>query len=83
MKFSNRASSSYSNVSVIINLKFSVATFLNEEGKRDVIKACMMIAAADGDIDPSELKMVKKFGEALEMRSAEVKAIIDQVIIPA
>jgi uncharacterized tellurite resistance protein B-like protein len=61
----------------------SVATFLNEEGKRDVIKACMMIAAADGDIDPSELKMVKKFGEALEMRPAEVKAIIDQVIIPA
>jgi uncharacterized tellurite resistance protein B-like protein len=55
----------------------SAASFLNDEGKRDVIKACMMIAAADGDIDPSEVKMVEQFGQALEMRPSDVKQIID------
>ena len=55
----------------------SASSLLNDEGKRDVIKACMMIAAADGDIDPSEIKMVEQFGQALEMRPSEVKQIID------
>ena len=61
----------------------SVSALLNEEGKRDVIKACMMIAAADGDIDASEVKMVQKFGELLELRPADVKAIMDQITVPA
>lgn len=57
----------------------SAAHQLNEVGKRDVLKACMMIAASDGDIDPSEVKMVEQFGQALEMRPAEIKTIIEEV----
>ncbi len=53
-----------------------VAAYLNEEGKRDIIKSSMMIAAADGDIDPTEISMVENFGKALEMKPAEVRVII-------
>ena len=56
-----------------------VSSFLNDEGKRDIIKASMMIAAADGDIDPSEIRMVENFGRSLEMRPAEVKEIIAEI----
>lgn len=57
----------------------SAATYLNDEGKRDVLRACMMIAAADGDIDPSEVKMVEDFGRALEMRPSEIRQIIETI----
>lgn len=56
-----------------------VSAYLNDEGKADIIKASMMIAAADGDIDPTEISMVQNFGKALEMKPAQVKAIIDSV----
>jgi uncharacterized tellurite resistance protein B-like protein len=56
-----------------------MAAYLNEEGKVDILKASMMIAAADGDIDPTEISMVQNFGKALEMKPAQVKAIIDSV----
>lgn len=54
-------------------------SFLNDEGKKDIIKASMMIAAADGDIDPSEIRMVESFGKSLELRPAEVKEIIAEI----
>ena len=56
-----------------------VSATLNDQGKSDIIKASMMIAASDGDIDPSEVRMVEQFGKALDMRPTEVKAIIDSV----
>ncbi|NOQ73316.1 MAG: zinc-ribbon domain-containing protein [Crocinitomix sp.] len=56
-----------------------VSAYLNDEGKTDIIKASMMIAAADGDIDPTEISMVQNFGKALELKPAQVKAIIDLV----
>lgn len=56
-----------------------VAAYLNDEGKIDIIKASMMIAAADGDIDPTEISMVQNFGKALELKPAQVKAIIDSI----
>lgn len=56
-----------------------VASFLNDEGKKDIIRASMMIAASDGDIDPSELRMVENFGKALELRPNEVREIIDAI----
>ena len=49
------------------------------QGKADIIKASMMIAASDGDIDPSEVRMVEQFGKALDMRPAEVRTIIESV----
>lgn len=56
-----------------------VSSTLNDQGKADIIKASMMIAASDGDIDPSEVRMVERFGKALDMRPAEVKSIIESV----
>ncbi|MFT5820175.1 MAG: putative tellurite resistance protein B-like protein [Crocinitomix sp.] len=56
-----------------------VSAYLNDEGKTAIIKASMMIAAADGDIDPTEISMVQNFGKALELKPAHVKAIIDSV----
>jgi uncharacterized tellurite resistance protein B-like protein len=56
-----------------------VASYLNDEGKIDIIKASMMIAAADGDIDATEISMVQNFGKALELKPAQVRAIIDSV----
>jgi len=56
-----------------------VSAYLNEEGKKDIIKAAMMIAASDGDIDPSEVRMVENFGKALELRTLEVREIIDSI----
>ncbi|MBI3134160.1 MAG: TerB family tellurite resistance protein [Bacteroidetes bacterium] len=51
---------------------------LNQEGKEAILKASMRIAAADGDIDPSEVRMVENFGKALELKPAEVAAIIEE-----
>ena len=56
-----------------------ISAFLNQEGKEDIIRASMMIAAADGDIDPSEVRMVENFGKALDMRPSEVKIIIASI----
>lgn len=52
---------------------------LNQEGKEAILRASMRIAAADGDIDPSEIRMVENFGKALELKPAEVAAIIDEM----
>jgi len=54
-----------------------VSAFVNEEGKKDILKSSMMIAASDGDIDPSEVRMVEDFGRALEIRPSETKEIIE------
>jgi len=60
-----------------------VVNVLNQEGKEAILKASMRIAAADGDIDPSEIRMVENFGKALELKPAEVAAIIEEVKIQA
>lgn len=56
-----------------------VSGYLNEEGKIDIIKSSMMIAAADGDIDATEVSMVENFGKALELKPAQVRSIIESV----
>ena len=56
-----------------------VVNFINQEGKEAILKASMQIAAADGAIDPSEIRMVENFGKALEMKPAEVKVIIESI----
>lgn len=49
---------------------------LNDEGKIEIIKSGMMIAAADGHIDPSELSMITSFGKALGMSQSQIKEIV-------
>lgn len=56
-----------------------VVNFINQEGKEAILKASMQIAAADGDIDPAEIRMVENFGKALEMTTSEVRTIIESI----
>ncbi len=56
-----------------------IVNVLNDEGKEAIIKASMMIAASDGDIDISEINMVENFGKALEMKTARVNEIIESI----
>ena len=53
-----------------------ISHLLNDEGKREIIKSGMMIAAADGHIDPTELNMISTFGKALGMNQSEIKDIV-------
>jgi len=50
-----------------------ISHLLNDEGKKEIIKSGMMIAAADGHIDPTELNMITDFGKALGMSQSEIK----------
>lgn len=53
-----------------------ISHLLNDEGKKEIIKSGMMIAAADGHIDPTELNMITDFGKALGMSQSEIKDIV-------
>jgi uncharacterized tellurite resistance protein B-like protein len=53
-----------------------VAHLLNDEGKIEIIQSGMMIAAADGNVDPTELNMLATFGKALGLNNTQVKEII-------
>ncbi|MBA3460860.1 MAG: TerB family tellurite resistance protein [Deltaproteobacteria bacterium] len=46
--------------------------FLNEQGRQDVLKAAQLVAAADGNVDLSEQKLLERIGIALGMRPAQV-----------
>lgn len=56
-----------------------VAGYLNEHGKETVIKCGLSVAAADGNIDDSELKMIIEMGKALDMTAIHVKGIINEM----
>lgn len=56
-----------------------VAGYLNEHGKETVIKCGLSVAAADGNIDDSELKMIIEMGKALDMTALHVKGIINEM----
>lgn len=51
---------------------------LNEQGKESLLAACMEIAAADGDIDDSEVSEVRRAGAALGMSPLHVRGVIAQ-----
>lgn len=56
-----------------------VAGYLNEHGKETVIKCGLSVAAADGNIDDSEMKMIIEMGKALDMSALHVKGIISEM----
>ncbi|GAB5525398.1 MAG: zinc-ribbon domain-containing protein [Roseivirga sp.] len=56
-----------------------VAGYLNEHGKETVIKCGLSVAAADGHIDDSEMKMIIEMGKALDMSALHVKGIISEM----
>jgi uncharacterized tellurite resistance protein B-like protein len=57
-----------------------VSGYLNDEGKEQIIRAGMMIAKADGDVDATELEMISQFGKSLDMNPDQVKKAMGLVI---
>jgi uncharacterized tellurite resistance protein B-like protein len=57
-----------------------VSGYLNDEGKEQIIRAGMMIAKADGDVDATELEMINQFGKSLDMTPEQVKKAMGLVI---
>jgi len=52
---------------------------LNGHGKEMVIKSALAIAAADGNIDPEEVKLLKEMADALDMSAAHLKGIMNEM----
>ncbi len=52
---------------------------LNDPGKEMVIRACYMMAMADGNIDPAEVRLIVDLGTAMEMQTVHVKNILMQM----
>lgn len=53
---------------------------LNAHGKEMVVKAALLVAAADGEFQPEEQDFVAQVGSALDMSSAHLRGIVDEVI---
>ena len=56
-----------------------IGTSLNEHGKEIIIKCALSVARADGNIDDSELELISKMGRSMEMSSAHVKGIFNEL----
>ena len=57
-----------------------VTPSLNEHGKEIIIKCAISVAAADGNIDPSEINLINKMAKIMEMSSYHLKGILDELI---
>lgn len=53
-----------------------VGPSLNDHGKETVIRVALSVADADGQIDDSEIRMITRMSNAMEMSSAHLKGII-------
>jgi uncharacterized tellurite resistance protein B-like protein len=56
-----------------------VTPALNEHGKEMVIRCAFQVASADGNVDDSEVKLISKMAETMEMSSAHLKGILDEL----
>ena len=52
---------------------------LNEHGKEIIIKCALAVAAADGNIDSSELKLIEDMSKAMEMSASHLKGILSDL----
>ncbi|MBK7010522.1 MAG: TerB family tellurite resistance protein [Saprospiraceae bacterium] len=66
----------------IINYLSKVTPSLNEHGKEIIIKCGLLVATADGKIDPSEMKLIQEMAEVLEMSPSHVKGILHEMTEP-
>lgn len=57
-----------------------VGQSLNEHGKEAIIKSALSVAAADGHIDDSELTMISRMGQSMEMSSSHLKGIFSEAL---
>lgn len=53
---------------------------LDNQGKESIIKCALTVAAADGNIDRSELQVIDKMGVALKLTPAHLKGIFSDVL---
>jgi len=56
-----------------------VAPSLNEHGKETIIKCALSVAAADGNIDDSEMLLVKEMAMTMEMSAFHLKSIFSKM----
>lgn len=56
---------------------------LNDEGREAVIKAALLVALADGEMDRSEARVLDQVAEALGMTSAHYEGVLTSVMAGA
>lgn len=59
-----------------------VTPSLNEHGKETVIKCALSVAASDGNIDDSEMKLIQEMAQTMEMSPIHLRGIIQEVLQP-
>ena len=52
---------------------------LNEHGKEIIIKCGLAVAAADGNIDDSEIALIHEMAKSMEMSTSHVKGILQDM----
>lgn len=55
-----------------------IGPMLNEHGKEIVIKCAMSVAASDGEVDDSELRLIFEMGVAMQMSKAHLRGILEE-----
>jgi uncharacterized membrane protein YebE (DUF533 family) len=56
-----------------------VAGMLSPHGQEAIVKACLMLAAADGHVEEDELKTIMHAGRSLGMSPAHVRGVLAEV----
>ena len=59
-----------------LELATHLAPTLNDNGKEITMKAGYRIAAADGHVDPTEIDLLMKIGDALQLSATHIKGIL-------
>ncbi len=59
-----------------------IAPSLNGHGKEILIKCAVSVAAADGHIDDSEVKLINQMAIALEMTKSHFNGILQEMLAP-
>jgi uncharacterized tellurite resistance protein B-like protein len=59
-----------------------MAGVLNDSGKEMILTAAVMVAAADGRLDESELDLIGEIGRHLEMSKAHVRGVMEETLKP-
>lgn len=56
-----------------------VAPSLNEQGKEIIVKGAMAVAASDANIDDTEVQLIYKMAEVMEMSPSHLKRIFNEM----
>ncbi|GGH75593.1 hypothetical protein GCM10011318_22780 [Phaeocystidibacter marisrubri] len=61
----------------VSNYLSKIGPMLNEHGKEIVISSALSVAASDGEIDDSELRLIFEMGVAMQMSKTHLRAIME------